>query len=227
MYREFDEELQVSQFSAILPLGTAQVGGLTITAPNGIAIQDDFNTRNQFYGGLIGARLEAHYGRLAVELTEKFGVGGTHQVVGIQGSTSAVTPPVTVSGNQLSNAFPSLFPPVVTVSNGITTVPGGVLATATNSGQHVSTQFSVASESTINVKLKATKCITLVAGYTVLYLNKVVRPGTEIDRNVNIAGIPSSPTFTNFILFPRSPGFTFNEGNIWANGVSLGLQIEF
>ena len=227
MYREFDEELQVSQFSAILPLGTAQIAGTTITAPNGIAIQDDFNTRNQFYGGLIGARLEAHYGRLGVELTEKFGIGATHQVVGIQGSTSGITPPVTVAGNQLSNSFPSLFPPVVTVSNGIITVPGGVLATETNSGQHVNTTFSVASESTINLKLKLTKCITVTAGYTVLYLNKVVRPGTEIDRNVNISTIPSSPSFTTFVLFPRSPGFSFNEGNIWANAVSAGLQIDF
>src|SRR4029077_12184903 len=115
---------------------------------------------------------------------------------------------------------------VITVSNGITSVPGGVLATSTNSGQHVSTQFSVASESTINLKFKATKCITLVAAYTVLYLNKVVRPGTEIDRNVNQAGIPSSPSFTNFIVFPKSPGFNFNDGNIWANGVSAGLHLD-
>ncbi len=227
MYREFDEQLQVSQFSVILPLGTAQVGGTTFTAPNGIAIQDNFSTRNQFYGGLIGARLEAHYGRVSAEFTEKFGIGATHQVVGIEGSTTGVSPPVTVQGNQLSNTFPSLFPPVVTVSNGITSVPGGVLATSTNSGQHVATQFSVASESTINLKFKATKCLTVVAGYTVLYLNKVVRPGTEIDRNVNQAGIPSSPAFTNFIVFPKSPAFSFNEGNIWANGVSLGLQLDF
>jgi hypothetical protein len=58
-------------------------------------------------------------------------------------------------------------------------------------------------------------------------LNKVVRPGTEIDRNVNQAGIPSSTAFTNFILFPRQPAFSFNEGNIWANGVSAGLEIDF
>jgi hypothetical protein len=227
MYREFDEQLQVSQFSVILPLGTAQVAGTTFTAPNGIAIQDNFDTRNQFYGGMIGARLEAHYGRLSAEFTEKFGIGATHQVVGINGFTAGVSPPITTPGNQLSNTFPGLFPPVITLSNGITAVPGGVLATSTNSGQHINTTFSVASETDINIRLKVTSCISLMAGYSFLYLNKVVRPGTEIDRNVNQAGIPSSPAFTNFIVFPRQPTFSFNEGNIWANGVSAGLQIDF
>jgi hypothetical protein len=66
-----------------------------------------------------------------------------------------------------------------------------------------------------------------MAGYTFLYLNKVVRPGTEIDRNVNQAGVPVSTAFTNFIVFPKAPTFSFQEGNIWANGVSAGLQIDF
>src|SRR5262249_50263349 len=48
-YLEFDEQTQISQFSAVLPGGFAQVAGLPVTAPNGIAVLDEFDTRNQFY----------------------------------------------------------------------------------------------------------------------------------------------------------------------------------
>jgi hypothetical protein len=226
-YLEFDEQIQVSQFSVILPGGSASVAGVPVNAPNGIAILDDFDTRNQFYGGLIGGRVEARYGRLTLEVTEKFGIGATHQVVGIQGSTTAVTPPITVPGSVLSNTFPSLFPPQITISNGIMSFPGGVLATETNSGQHVRTQFSLASDTNVSLRLKLTKCISLVGGYNFIWLKEVVRPGNEIDRNVNQATIPSSPAFSTFVVFPRQPAFSFREGNIWAHGTNLGLQIDF
>jgi hypothetical protein len=226
-YLEFDEQIQVSQFSVVLPLGAAQVAGLPVTAPNGVAIVDEFDTRNQFYGGMIGGRVEAHYGRLTCEITEKFGIGATHQVVGIQGSTTAVTPPVTTPGSVLSNTFPSLFPPVVTLSNGIVTFPGGVLATETNSGQHVRTQFALASDTNVSFRLKLTPAISLIAGYNFIWLKEVVRPGDEIDRNVNQATIPSSPAFSTLVVFPRQPAFSFRESNIWAHGTNLGLQFDF
>ena len=226
-YLEFDEQIQISQFSAVLPGGLAEVDGFPVLAPTGIAIVDQFDTRNQFYGGLIGGRLEAHYGRLTFEVTEKFGIGATHQVVGIQGSTTAVNPPVTTPGSVLSNTFPSLFPPVITVGNGMFSFPGGVLATETNSGQHVTTKFSLASDTNVSLRLKLTKSISIIGGYNFIWLKDVVRPGNEIDRNVNQATIPSSPAFSTFVVFPRQPAFSFREGNIWAHGTNLGLQIDF
>jgi hypothetical protein len=224
---ELDEQLQINQLSVILPGGFIFFNGNTVGSPNGIAVTDNFDTRNQFYGGQIGGRVEAHYGRLSIELAEKFGIGGVHQVVGINGESILLQPAQTVSGGVLSQTFPTLFPPIITTFSGRTGVPGGVLATETNSGQHTTTKFGVLSDSSVNLRFKLTKCISLYGGYSFLYLNKVVRPGNEVDRTVNQAGIPTSANFTTFVVFPARPAFSFQEGTFWAHGGNIGLQFDF
>ena len=54
--------------------------------PNNILIQSDqFRTRNQFYGGQVGGRLNWQGERFALDLTGKLALGGTHQSIDIQG----------------------------------------------------------------------------------------------------------------------------------------------
>jgi hypothetical protein len=158
---------------------------------------------------------------------EKFGIGGVHQVVGINGESILITPAQTTPGGVLSNTFPSLFPPTITVFSGRTGVPGGVLATETNSGQHTTTRFALLSESSANVRFKITNCISIVGGYSFLFLNKTTRPGNEIDRTVNPTGIPTSGSFSTFVVFPARPAFSFQEGSFYAHGGNIGLQFDF
>jgi hypothetical protein len=228
-YVELDEQLQINSLSVILPSGFIFFNGNTVGSPNGIAIQDNFDTRNQFYGGQIGGRVEMHWGRLSLELMEKFGIGGVSQVVGINGQSTLLQPSQTAlgPGGPLSNTFPSLFPPTVTVFSGRTGIAGGVLATETNSGQHTTTKFGVLSDSSVNLRFRLTKCLSIYGGYEFLFLNKIVRPGTEVDRTVNQAGIPTSANFSTFVVFPARPTFSFNEGTWWAHGGNIGLQIDF
>jgi hypothetical protein len=224
---ELDEQLQINQLSVILPGGFIFFNGNTVGAPNGVSITDNFDTRNQFYGGQIGGRVEGHWGRVSVEVMEKFGIGGVHQVVGINGESILITPAQTTPGGVLSNTFPSLFPPTITVFSGRTGVPGGVLATETNSGQHTTTRFALLSESSANVRFKITNCISIVGGYSFLFLNKTTRPGNEIDRTVNPTGIPTSGSFSTFVVFPARPAFSFHEGSFYAHGGNIGLQFDF
>ena len=81
--------------------------------------------------------------------------------------------------------------------------------------------------SELSLRLKLTPWLSIVGGYNFMWLKEVVRPGNEIDRNVNQATIPSSPAFSTFVVFPRQPAFQWREGNIWAHGTNLGLQIDF
>jgi hypothetical protein len=50
--------------------------------------QDSFQTRNQFYGGQLGARLELTFGRLSAELTALAALGQSHEVLSINGDTT-------------------------------------------------------------------------------------------------------------------------------------------
>ncbi|MFO0865131.1 MAG: BBP7 family outer membrane beta-barrel protein [Gemmataceae bacterium] len=66
--------------------------------------------------------------------------------------------------------------------------------------------------------------IGIRVGYTLLWLNNVIRPGDQIDRRVNIQAIgPSSGDTAPFSPGPPS----FSDKNLWIQGVDLGLNIRF
>ena len=48
-------------------------------------LSDNFNMRNQFYGGQLGGRLNWYGDRLGLDMTAKVALGSTHEVVDIQG----------------------------------------------------------------------------------------------------------------------------------------------
>ena len=65
----------------------------------------------------------------------------------------------------------------------------------------------------------------LYLGYDFMYWNQVVRPGSQIDRNVNLTQSPLlSPGGTGG---PASPGPMFNRSDFWAQGLNLGLELRF
>ena len=77
-----------------------------------ISITDQFDTRNNFFGGQVGLRGEVRSGRMFVEVQSQVALGVTNQIVDIHGST-AITPP-----------------------GGVTAVtPVGFLASGSNSGR--------------------------------------------------------------------------------------------
>lgn len=76
---------------------------------------DQFSTRNQFYGGQVGARVNWQDRRLSIDATVKLAMGDTHQTVNIQGNSSAD-----------GNGF-----------------PGGFYAQSSNMGQTSGNSFSV------------------------------------------------------------------------------------
>ena len=82
---------------------------------------DHFDTRNQFYGGQIGARASWQRERLSLDVTGKLALGSTHQVVNIQGDSSEVLLP----------------------GAPVATFPGGIFALPSNSGRRTENQFGV------------------------------------------------------------------------------------
>jgi hypothetical protein len=161
---------------------------------------DRFSTRNQFYGGQVGARAALQYGRLSLELAGKVALGANHETVNVNGTT-------TETG--VGSANPGTF-------------PGGVFAQPSNIGQASRNQFAVIPEGQFKVGYQLRPNIRATVGYDILYWNEVVRPGSQMDRNVN-----PTQSLGGTLVGPPLPAPQFNRTDFWAQGVSFGLEFRY
>lgn len=141
------------------------------------SLTDQFNTRNQFYGGQAGLRSTLSKGRLSLELSGTIALGSNHQSVNIRGArTSNVNP----EGS----------------------VPEGLLAIKTNIGRYSRNRFTFIPEARANLGFDLTGAIRPFIGYQFLYWNRVVMPGEQVDRFVNFLFVvgpgpgPRRPAFS-------------------------------
>jgi hypothetical protein len=168
--------------------------------PGSFLVQDTFLTHNEFHGGEAGVVWEFDRPRWALELVGRIAIGSNQQDVVINGST-------TVSDNGFS-----------------LTQPGGILAQRTNSGHFERNRLSVIPELSATVSFKVTRRLRLTAGYTFLYWSRVVRPGDQIDLDVNPNLFPPEVMPFAGALRPR---FAWRESDFWAHGVSAGVDYRF
>ena len=133
----------------------------------------------------------------------KVALGATHQEVRISGTTDFTDPGVAPVRQQ-----------------------GGLLALPTNIGSYSRDQFSVVPEIGINVGRQVTDHLRLFAGYTLLYWSGVVRPGDQIDFGVNPTQLPT-PTGPGTLVGEARPAFAFRNTDLWAQGVNLGLELNW
>lgn len=193
-YLDLREGLGIAENIQVLP-GSPALPGSTILA------FDQFDTRNQFYGGQIGARASWYRDRLFANVTGTIALGTTHQTVDVNGSTT-ITPP----------------------GGPATVVPGAFLALPSNAGHFTRDRFSIVPEVGLNVGYQITNNLSAFVGYNFLYWSSVVRPGDQINLGVNSTHTPAS------LLPPNgraSPLFTFRGSDFWAQGVSFGAQLVF
>jgi hypothetical protein len=164
---------------------------------------DEFGTHNQLFGGQFGLEAEANWGRLFVDVWGKFMLAGNAQTVNVNGATVIRTP-----GGVADQAL-----------------PGNVLAQTTNIGKHRQDSFTVMPEAGFNIGMQITANWRLSAGYSVLFLNNVIRPGDQIDPVVNPTLIPQlflPPAGTSR---PGAP--SFQESTYWAHGLNVQMEIRY
>jgi hypothetical protein len=170
-----------------------------LPAGSTFSVNDRFATSNLFNGGQIGAIGEYRLGRWSVDLRTSVGVGGTMQFVNVSGSTTS--------------AAPGVLP---------TTSPGGLLALSSNIGPHTRSMVSFIEEVGINLGYQFTNHIRGFVGYNFLFWSNVVRPGQQIDLNVNPNLLP--PVVAGG---PNRPAFSFNGSNFWVQGIQFGIDIRW
>lgn len=204
--------------------GLADVGfaGGFVGFPTILQTVDSFQTRNQFYGGQVGARTSLHAGRFSLDFTGKVGLGSTRQSITINGSTSTFLPGVV---GPTVGAPPFFGPPF---SPPIAVAPGGILALPSNIGHFTQSRFTVLPEVNVTVKARLIGDLSAFVGYSFLYWSNVVRPGDQVVRAINPLQAPSSPVG----VFapgagPAQPTVPFRESDFWAQGINLGLEIRY
>jgi hypothetical protein len=204
-YVDLAEDLTL-QLQSFAIGGTAlSFEGNPVNNPSGVASTDFFRTRNQFYAGQVGFRGESNLGKFVVGVTGKFALGDMHEVVDVRG-VSAMIP----------NPGP------------ITTVPVGQFAGPSNIGRRTRDQFAVAPEVEVKAGYQLTSCLRATIGYDILYLSRVVRPGSQVDLVVNDSVNPLNAAFgvspIDHSSFPRP---FFQRTDFWAQGLTFGLELDF
>jgi len=75
----------------LLPLGVIGFNGESILAPATVSVLDSFKTRNDFYGGQVGATLDFHPGKWCfLTVGSRVAFGNTHETLNTLGSTTLV-----------------------------------------------------------------------------------------------------------------------------------------
>ena len=164
---------------------------------------DLFEAVNQFYGGEVGVVGEIRTCGFSIEGTLKLALGVNHSTVRIDGSSTA-TIPVPVG------------PPIVV------NTPAGLLAQSTNIGTYTRETFAVIPEVGVTIGYNITPRLKITAGYTFFYWTDTLRPGDQIDTNLNLSQLaPGGLVGTPCPRFPRT------IDNVWVQGVSAGLEFDF
>jgi hypothetical protein len=204
-----EEGLDIVQLSQGLggPLVTGAFG--TLTGMPRIRVEDNFRCLNLFYGPQAGFRCTLPWDPCWLALTGKFAAGVTDQLLRISGSTS-----FTQGGDGVSFVA------------GGGRVPLGLLAGPGNIGSHSRTHFGCVAEGGLEWGVQPCSWLAFSMGYTFLWWDGVLRPGDQIDRRVNLATVPLSPTF-GAPGGPLLPNVNFRERDFWAQGLTLALRFLF
>lgn len=140
---------------------------------NTYVFSDSFNTRNHFFGGQTGVQTRLRWERLVLDSFVKFVYGMNEQNVRIGGSTT------------VTDAFGNVF----------VDPQQALYAQVSNSSTRSRDRSAWGPEVGVNFGFQVTENFRFNVGYTFFMINGIVRPGDQIDRNVNIQPLLSGGGF--------------------------------
>lgn len=209
-------------------VATAGVPG-SVVAGAFVNASDSFATRNDFYGGQVGLRSTFESGRWFCSSFAKVAIGGIRQNATVVGQSQASNGNLFLATNGTAN----------------TMLPTGVFAEPSNSGSFSRDRFTVIPEFTLNMGYRVSERIRIFVGYNFLFLGSVMRPGDQIDANINVTrtGLAAASratvgTGTGPIPFgmpgaapppsgPIAPVFPFKATDVWVQGIQFGISANY
>jgi len=203
-YLDLSEDLQV--FSTASPINSqfsVFFQGSTFGPGNTTQVNDVFRTHNYFSGAQVGARLEWESGPLFINLAAKAAIGSMEQSVNIYGTSTIVQP----GGTSV-------------------TVPGGLLTVLSNGGNHHRSEFGFLPETNLTIGADITQNIRVFAGYNLLYLNSVVRPGSNVSAAVDTRQVVTDQSYDPTVT-AKDPPFQWHPTQFWIQAVSVGVTFRY
>jgi hypothetical protein len=219
-YIDLAERLDVTQNSTPLNGGTLAFNGGALPPGVGLSLADSFTTRNQFYGGLIGTRGELRFGPAFIDLSSTVALGPNHETLQVYGRTTALTPGgLTLPGGLLAVGGGN---ETVNAANGQPTA----FVHQGNIGRYTTNRFIVAPEVGLSAGAYVTSHIKLAVGYNFLYMTDVVRPGQQVNPQIDTRFVPSSPAFGSTSGQPV-PTVTGRREDFHAQGVTFSAEVKY
>lgn len=208
-YFDLDESLTITQQST--GLGTNTIPFFGPNRVNSVVITDEFQTRNQFYGGQFGLDGERRMGVFWMGGGVDVGFGPVHQITEINGTTVG---PTGAGG------------------------PGGLLAVGLtqpgnlpqgNLGRTTTNYFAVMCDANLMAGVQLGERFRAGIGYNFMYLSSVARPGRQIAANIDGRLIPVSPTYNGLLLGGATapPVNPIDRDDFYAHGVRFLIEFDF
>ena len=175
-------------------------------------ITDLFETSNDFYGGEIGFQTQWERHRWSLDLLSKIAIGNTQQRVLIDGYTfndGVLSEDLTVDGRR-----------------GGLLAQSGEGAYAGNIGSYQRDAFSVLPELGLTLGYAVTPRLRATVGYTLIYWSNVLRPGDQIDLDVNGTLIPSGE-LDPIVVARDHPRFEYRQTDLWAQFLNVGAEYRW
>lgn len=183
-----------------LELNDAVINIPTLPANSVLNVRDDFSTKNNFYGFQVGARTHLVYSKLNFDVATKIALGRNYQKLIISGQTNV---------------------------NNITIIqPIGLFAEPSNIGSHKNNQFAVVPELQAKIGYDLNQIVRPFITYNCFYINNVIRPGKQIDRNINLSQ-NSLIGGAGVLSGPAAPVARFHNTGMWIQGISAGIEFNF
>jgi hypothetical protein len=192
----------ISSFSQTIPAGSA----FASFAGNQLFVQDSFTTHNNFYGGQVGITAKGLLleNLLTIEGSARIALGTNSEDVNI-------------SGSQLR-----------TSATGTTFSNGGVLALASNIGNHHMNKFAQVPELGLKLSVPIGNHLRLMTGFSALYWTRIVRAEGQIDRTIDVTQIPNNALAAGTAPTGLArPGVPFTQSDLWLLGINFGVEYRW
>jgi Putative beta barrel porin-7 (BBP7) len=167
---------------------------------NTFNITDRFRTSNKFNGAELGVIWQGRRGWWSLDTLMRVGIGNVNQVVTINGSST------------------------ITENGATTNHNAGFLTQRTNIGTYERDKFTMVPEFGATVGYQLTRRLRATLGYSLIYWGNVVRPGDQIDLDVNPNLLPPENVPFSGALRPQ---FQFVQTDYWVHGLSYGAEFRW
>ena len=202
---QFGEDLNISStlggnFGSVRFNNVSYPSGFSTTAV------DSFRAINNFNGGQLGLRGVLSSERWSIFTDLKLGLGNMNSAMTIEGNSSLYE---------------------VALGHVVQTLPGGVLALPSNSGIVSENRFAIIPEANFTISYQLHSNFRLFAGYNLLYLSNVIRPGDHINSVIDSRQIPTDQNY-NPSVSGIAPGFpALVHRDLFAYGFNIGFEFGF